>query len=125
MPVAQQDYATPKAFLNGAPVLNITSIGIVTESGVQPVNLLGEGLGGWTSGSGQVTIELGILIPIGGQEHPFQQMCADEEYVEMQVFFGRDTYNGKGKFTQVSLQGSNDAAASGTVNFTGPKKAFE
>jgi hypothetical protein len=125
MPVAQQDYATPHAFINGAPILNVESIGIVTESGVQPVTLLGEGLGGWTSGAGEVTIELGILIPIGGQEHPFQQMCANEEYVELQVFFGRDTYNGRGKLTRVALQGSKDAAATGTVNFTGPKKAME
>lgn len=124
MPVAQQDYAQFKAFLNGAPILNVTSVGINTESGVQPVQLLGEGLGGWTSGSGQVTIELGILIPIGGQEHPFQQMCSGEEFVEMQVFVGRESYNGRGKFTAVNLTHSTDAVASGTVTFTGPKKPF-
>ena len=125
MPVAQQDYAQFKAFVNGAPAINVTSIGIVTESGVQPVQLLGEGLGGWTSGSGQVTIELGILVPIGGQEHPYQQMAANEEFVDFQVFVGRDTYNGRGKFTNVNLTHSTDSPASGTVTFIGPKKPFE
>jgi hypothetical protein len=101
-----------------------TAIGVNTASGVQPVHLLGEGLGGFTSGSGEVTIELGIKIPIGGQEHPFQQMCANEEYVELQIFVGRDSYNGRGKFTTVNLTSAVDSAAQGTVSFTGPKKPF-
>lgn len=122
MPVAQQDYAVFKAFLNGAPILNVESIDIETESGVQPVHLLGEGLGGFTSGSGMVTLVIGIKIPIGGQEHPFQQMAANEEYVEMQVFVGRESYNGRGKFTNVKLTSSADSAAQGTVTFLGPKK---
>ncbi|HTJ17828.1 MAG TPA: hypothetical protein VL494_13705 [Steroidobacteraceae bacterium] len=125
MTVAQQDYAVPKLFINGAPAIQVDSIGFVTESGVQPVHLLGAGIGGFTIGSGQCTIEVGIKIPIGGQEHPYQQMCANGEDVELQLFFGRDSYNGVGKFGNVNLNGAVDQAASGTINWTGPKKPME
>lgn len=125
MPVAQSDYASFKAFFNGSPVLQTTSVGVVTESGVTPVQLLSEGLGGFADGSGQVTIELGIVVPISGQEFDFQQACANKEYVEFQVFIGRNSYNGLGKLTNVNLTHSVGDAASGTVNFTGPLKPFE
>lgn len=125
MPVAQQDYAIFKLFVNGSPAIQVDSVGFVTESGVQPVHLLGEGIGGYTIGSGQCTLEIGIKVPIAGQEHPYQQMCANGEFVELQLFVGRETYNGLGKFSNVNLNSAVDQAASGTINWTGPKKPLE
>jgi hypothetical protein len=80
MPVANQDYASFKTFFNGSPCLQTTSVGVKTESGVTPVQLLAEGLGGWADGSGSVTLSLGIVIPIGGQEFDFQQVCARQDH---------------------------------------------
>lgn len=125
MPVAQQNYATPKAFFNGAPITQVTSISMVTENGVTPIQLLGEGLGGFADGSGQVTIEIAYPIPIGGPEHPYQEACATRADVEFQVFFGRSSYNGLGKITSVNETGNVGEAASGTCNWTGPLKPRE
>jgi hypothetical protein len=125
MPVAQQDYASYKGFMDGSPILQITSLGIKTESGVQPVKLLSEGVGGWSDGSGEVTLSIGIVVPIGGQEFPYQQKCANKEFVEFQVFVGRNSYNGRGKITSVDLNHSVGDTASGTVEFLGPLKPFE
>lgn len=125
MPVPNQDYASFKAFFNGSPVLQCTSIGVKTENGVQPVQLLAEGLGGWADGSGSVQISLGIVVPIGGQEFDFQGACARKEFVEMQIFIGRQSYNGRGKLLSVDLNHSAGDTASGTVEFQGPLKPFE
>ena len=125
MAVANQDYASYKAFINGAPILQVTSIGVKTESGVQPVHLLAEGLGGWTDGSGSVSISMGIVIPIGGQEHEYQQACARKEFIDMQVYIGRNSYAGRGKFLSVDLNHSAGDTASGTVEWQGPLKPFE
>ena len=125
MPVAQQDFASFKAFFNGAPVLKVTSVGIKTESGVTPVQLLSEGLGGWADGSGSVTISLGIVVPIGGQEFDYQQTCATRAFCEFQVFVGRNQYNGLGKILSVDLNHSVGDTASGTIEWQGPLKPFE
>lgn len=125
MPVANQDYASYKAFFNGSPVLQVTSIGVKTESGVQPVQLLAEGLGGWADGTGNVSVSLGIVVPIGGQEFDFQQVCARKEFCEFQIFIGRNSYNGRGKLQSVDLNHSAGDTASGTVEWMGPLKPFE
>ncbi len=125
MSTAQQDYASYKAFFNGAPVLQVTSIGVKTESGVTPVQLLAEGLGGWADGSGNVTLSIGIVIPIGGQEHEFQQTCARKELCEFQVYVGRNSYNALGKILNVDLNHSAGDTASGSVEWQGPCKAFD
>jgi hypothetical protein len=125
MPVATQDYAEIKGLFNGSPAIQVTSLGIQTESGIQPVQLLNEGLGGFTNGSGLVTIEVGFVVPIGGQEFDFQQICARREYCTWQFFVGRNSYNGKGKINNVNITQSTDAVTSGTLTWTGPLKAFE
>jgi hypothetical protein len=125
MPIAQQDYAALKGLFNGSPMLQVTSLAINTESGLQPVQLLHEGIGGYTTGSGSVTIEVGFVVPIGGQEFDFQGVCARGEFCTLQVFVGRQSYSGKGKINTVNITQSVDQVASGTFTFTGPKKAME
>ncbi len=125
MPIAAQDYAALKGLFNGSPMLQVTSLGVNTESGIQPVQLLHEGLGGFTSGTGSVTIEVGFVVPIGGQEFDFQGICAREEYCTLQVFCGRQSYSGKGKINTVNITQSTDQVTSGTYTWTGPKKAFD
>jgi phosphopentomutase len=43
----------------------------------------------------------------------------------MQIFVGRNSYNGRGKITSVDLNHSAGDTASGTVEFMGPLKPFE
>lgn len=123
--MALQDFAQLKAFYNGSPIIQVTSISINTESGNQRVELLGEGLGGFTTGNGAVTIEIGFAIPIGGQEFDFQQDCANHAYVTLQVFIGRNSYAGLGKLESVSISQSTGGATEGTFSWTGELKAFD
>jgi len=125
MPVAQQDYAQLKALFNTSPLLQCTSIDFETESGIQPVQVMGEGLAGFTSGTGMCTVNIGFVVPIGGLEFDFQGICAREEYCSVQLFVGRQNYTGTGKINNVKITGSNDQVTSGTFTWTGPKKPVE
>ncbi len=124
MPV-QQDYAQLKGFYNGSPIINITSLSVNTEAGNQRVELMGEGLGGWTTGSGAVTVEVGFVVPIGGQEFDFQQDCATHAFVDLQVFVGRNSYAGRGKLDSVNISQGTGAVTEGTFTWSGELKPFE
>ncbi len=119
-----QDYASLKGFYNGSPITQITSLGIQTEAGVQRMELL-EGLGGYTGGSGAVTIEVGFAVPIGGMEFEFQQDCANRAFVDLQVFVGRNSYAGRGKLENVNISQSAGSSTEGTFSWTGDLKPFE
>ncbi len=124
MPV-QQDYAQLKAFYNGSPITQITSCSHNTEAGNQRVELMGEGLGGWTTGSGACTVEIGFVVPIGGQEFDFQQDCANHAFVTLQVIVGRNSYAGLGKLDSVSISQGTGAVTEGTFTWNGELKPFE
>lgn len=119
---ALQDGASLKVFVNGNPLEYVTSISRTTEAGIQRIETL-EGLAGFTNGSGAVTIELGFSVPIGGTEVDFHGMAARREYVDMQVFEGRRSYAGRGKFENVSISQSVGGATEGTVSWTGELRA--
>lgn len=121
----QQDYAKLTAFYNQAFLRELTSISLKTESGQQPVNLLNEGLGGFTPGSGAVTLDLGFTIPIGGTEVPYQQDCANGAYVTFQVGVGSVGYIGKGKLMSVDVGQDTGSASHGTAQWHGELKPFE
>lgn len=124
MPPVQQDYAQLKVFYNGSPIIQITSCTLTTESGNQRVDLMGEGLGGWTTGSGACTIEIGFVIPIGGLEFDYQQDAANHNFVDMQVFVGRNNYAGRGKIDTVSITQDTGTVSSGSFTFNGELKAM-
>ncbi len=118
----QSDYARLAVFYNSNALTQVTSIALNTESGQQRVDLLNEGLGGWTPGSGSVSIEIGFVIPIGGQEDEFQEDCANGTYVTMQIPVGRKSYIGKGKVTSVKISQSTNASTEGSLTFEGELK---
>jgi hypothetical protein len=121
----QQDYARLACFVDGSLVEQITSISITTNSGNQRVDLLNEGLGGFTPGSGDVTIELGFVVPIGGTEEEYQEKCARRDFVVMQVPIGRKDYVGKGKIETVAISQSVNAAVEGTLTWIGELAPLE
>lgn len=123
--MALQDYAKLNLAYNGNWLEQITSVQHATNSGQQRIDLLNEGLGGFTPGSGDVTITVGYAIPIGGTEDDFQQHCATGAYVTLQIVQGRHDYTGRGKITENSASQSVGAAAEGSFTWVGELKPFE
>lgn len=120
--MALQDFAKLAVFYNGNALTRVTSISLDTESGEQRVDLLNEGLSGFTPGSGSVSISVGFVVPIGGTEDEFQEDCATGTYVTLQVPVGRKSYIGKGKLMSVKISQSTNANVEGTFEWSGELK---
>jgi hypothetical protein len=120
-----QDHARLAIFVDQVVQIEVTSIQMTTNSGQQRVDLLNEGLAGFTPGSGDVSLQIGFAVPKGGQEYPWQQKCANGEYVSMQVILGATQYVGLGKFMDVSINQSVNASVEGTANWLGELKPLE
>jgi hypothetical protein len=123
--LAIQDYANLSIFYNGNALTQITSISHTTESGQQRVDLLNEGVGGFTPGSGSCEIEVGFVVPIGGLEDTFQEDCANGTYVTLQIPIGSKDYIGRGKLMNVKISQSTGAVTEGTWTWTGQLKPIE
>lgn len=120
-----QDYALLKLFYNGAPVTQITRINRVLNANNQPIMVLGEGLTGYTDGSGECTIDWDAPIPIGGTEFDYEGDLAAKHFVDMQVFVGSRSYAGRGKLQQATTSQEQGATASIAVSWQGEFKAAE
>lgn len=123
--MALQDYARFQVYCDGQKQTQVTSLSLRTESGNQVVNLLVEGLAGFTDGAGMCTIEIGYAIPSGGSEFPYQEKCANKEYVTMQFKSGSKVYSGTGKFQDCSENQSTSANAEGSVNWLGEVSPYD
>jgi hypothetical protein len=113
------DFAKLACFYNGSYLAYITSLEITTESGQQRVELMNEGLAGFTPGSGSVTISIGFAIPIGGTEQTYQEDCAAGAYVTLQIPIGGKDYIGTGKLTSVRMSQSTGANSEGSFEWSG------
>jgi hypothetical protein len=122
---ALQDHARLAIFVDQNVTIEITSIQMTTNSGQNRVDLLNEGLAGFTPGSGDVTLQIGFAVPKGGQEYPWQQKCANGEYVSMQVIVGGTQYVGLGKFLDVSINQTVNASVEGTANWLGELRPLQ
>ena len=120
-----QDHARLAIFVDQVVQIEVTSIQMTTNSGQQRVDLLNEGLAGFTPGSGDVSLQVGFAVPKGGQEYPWQEKCANGEYVSMQVILGATQYVGLGKFMDVSINQSVNASVEGTANWVGELKPLQ
>lgn len=120
-----QDHARLVLFVDQVVMIEVTSIQITTNSGQNRVDLLNEGLAGFTPGSGDVSLQIGFAVPKGGQEYDWQQKCANGEYVTMQVRIGKDNYAGLGKILDVSINQTVNASVEGTANWLGELKAVQ
>jgi hypothetical protein len=123
--VAQNDFAKLGSIFAGNALAKVTSLSMTTNSGLQRVDTIGEGLSGFTSGTGDVTIEFGFVIPIGGPEAEFQEHCANHATVEVEFFVGQKTYVGKGKVMTCTISQSVNQAAEGKCEWVGPLKPIE
>jgi hypothetical protein len=123
--MAQQDYAVPKLFLNGGPITQITKVTRMVDAQNQPVNLMIEGLGGWSPGAGMSRLEWEAPPPIGGPEFDYEGMCARKDYVEMQLFLGGGSVASLGKIQSVQTEGSVGNPSSMTIVWEGPLQPTE
>ncbi len=119
------DFAKLNAFYKGNWLTTLNSISISTESGQQRVDLLNEGLAGFTPGSGSVEIEIGFAVPIGGLQDTFQEDCANGVIVEMQIPIGGKDYIGLGKVMSVKISQSTSQNVEGTFTWSGQLKPIE
>ena len=120
--MAQQDYFKVSAFLDGQYMLQVTSIERETDSGQQRVDLLNEGLGGFTPGSGSVKITVNYAVPIGGPEFDYHDMCVEGRYISMQLPLGAKDYIGVGKVLTDKVGQSTGASTEGTITWEGELK---
>lgn len=125
MSIPLQDYAQLKVFINDAPITQIKSASRKTDAGLIEINLMNEGLGGFSHGAGSMKIDVGFTVPIGGPEYDYEGMAARKEFVTMQVWAGTSIYSGKGKLSNVEISQSEGQATEGTMSWTGELKAPE
>lgn len=123
--MALSDYARLGIFYGGDALTQVVSVQATTNSGQQRVDLMNEGLGGFTPGSGDVSISVGFAVPIGGTEKPYQADCANGRFVTLQLQEGSRYYIGQGKIMDEDVSGSAGANTEGTFNWVGELKPME
>jgi hypothetical protein len=111
--------------MDGNVLTQITSIKASWNSGQNRVDLLVEGLAGFTPGSGDVTVDLGYAVPIGGLEEDYTGKLATGTYVKMQLFLGSKDYVGTGKIMTTDISQSVNAGVEGTLQWIGELKALQ
>jgi hypothetical protein len=117
--MALEKFARAAIALDGQWLRFVTSLSMVTDGGKTPINLLEDGLAGFSPGSGSVTITIGYAIPVGGQEYPFQQKAIRDEDVQAQLRWGGEQYVGLGQLTNDEKNRNVDSPTEGTANWTG------
>ena len=123
--MALNDYARLPLFLDGTHVTQLTSVEAEWDAGQQRVDLLHEGLGGFTPGSGSVTVTIGFAVPIGGLEYPYLKKLVDGAYIDLQLGVGSEAYAGRGKIMSTRIGQSVNASVEGTATWTGQFSAPE
>ena len=120
-----EDFANLSAIVDGAYQSKLTGVSKQTESGQQPVDLLNEGLGGFSPGSGRVNVTLNYSVPIGGAEFDFATAAAEGGYHTLQIIVGGKSYIGLGKFLSDEIGQNVNSATEGTVNWLGELKPMQ
>jgi hypothetical protein len=120
-----QTYALIQFFVNGAPVVQKTRITRSLTANRTPVNLMGEGLSGYTDGIPELTHEFDAPVPIGGHEFDYEGMLTRNEFVETQIFIGARSYAGLGVIQSAVTTQEAGGAASTAVSWTGAATPVE
>lgn len=113
------DFGKLGCFYNGSFLEKIISIHHTGKSGIIRVDTLNEGLSGFTPGSGDATITVNFVMPVGGTEEDFYGDMKNERIVTLQVPMGGKAYIGNGKIETVEIGQSVNASVEGTFNWLG------
>jgi len=117
--MALKSYAVMQVFVDQDYRIEVTSVNMTTDGGKQRIDLLKEGFAGFSPGSGAVTIEFGLVIPRSGQEYPFQQKAAADEFATVQLGIGNETYFGNGQFTDNGINQSVNSPIDASATWVG------
>src|SRR5689334_19831601 len=117
--MALQDYARLAVAMDSNVLTQITECKATWNSGQNRVDLLNEGLAGFTPGSGDVQIDIGYVVPIGGMEDDYTGKLVAGQYVTLQLFIGPKDYTGRGKIITCEVGQTVNNSTSGTVNWMG------
>lgn len=120
-----KDYAKVRGWIDEQFMVEITSISKRTNAGNIPMNLMNEGLGGFSDGSGETSVAIGYVIPRSGPEFNFDKATVDKGYHNVQITVGNLSCIIKGKFSDNEVGQSTDQGTAGTVNFMGGLTALE
>ena len=123
--MAQTDFAKMAVFVDGGSIKMITSCELAVDAQNQRIDVMNEGLAGFSSGSGSVTINLGFVVPIGGLEVDYWGKCVRREYVEFQVWVGGAKYAGRGKIDTCDISQQTNSPTDGKLTWTGEFREFE
>ena len=123
--MAQSDFAKGVVFIGGGYIKYLESFEIAGDAQNQRIDVLNDGLAGFTSGSGSVTINLSFPVPIGGFEVDYWGMFVRREYVDFQVWIGPKKYAGQGKIETCNVGQSVNEATKGSLTWVGEFKDFE
>lgn len=123
--MAQSDFAKLAVFVDGGYIKYITSCSLSGDAQNQRIDVLNEGLAGFSSGSGSVTINLGFVVPIGGLEIDYWGKHVRREYVEFQVWIGAQKYAGKGKIDTCEISQQVNSPTDGSLTWTGEFRELE
>jgi hypothetical protein len=118
--MANTVYAQARVFYNSQPITKLNSVTYTPNPGIQPVNIMNEGLDGFTIGSGDVQIEVGFTIPSTGTEFDFDGDARGHIDVELQYSRGDKSYAGVGKIIAYNETQSDNEALTGTFTWQGP-----
>ena len=119
---ALQDYSRLQILVDGQYHVQIESLEKVTNAGQQRVDLLNEGLAGFTPGTGDVTIRIGYVIPRQGFELDFDSAAANGDYHTCQIPIADKNYIGTGKFLNNNISQQTNNAVKGTTEWLGELK---
>jgi hypothetical protein len=122
--LALQDYARLVLFVDGTYISQLTSLESEHDSGQQPVNLLNEGLAGFTPGAGHVNVTIGYAVPIGGPEFDYTGKLVVGEYVDLQIGQGSKSFAGRGKITNARHSQSTGGALEGSATWMGELQPY-
>ena len=114
--MALVEYARLPLFLDGTHITQLTSVEAEWDSGQQRVDLLHEGLGGFTPGSGSVNVNVGFAVPIGGVEYPYIKRLHAGQYVDVQLGIGADVLAARGKIMSARVSQSVNASVEGSCS---------
>lgn len=118
-------YGQAKLHFRGNPINKIASCSWEGDAGLQPVNLMNEGLDGFSIGSGSSTIKWSFPIPQTGPEHPYRQAFINKEDVDLQYTSGAESYAATGKLTNYEESQSDNEVLTGNCTWLGPLAPFE
>ena len=121
----QKDFAKVRCWIDGDFAIQLLSVSLRTDAGNIPVNLMNEGLAGFTDGSGSQSISITYAIPRSGMEFNFQRACVERGYHSIQISVAGQAGVFRGKFSDNEISQSADSATQGTVNFVGEFTALK